>query len=80
MIATFDEAHADSALDLIELLEFAWHDCYSEITPPDDVVDDILTLSGGTLSGLIGGAHLALSDRRDARIAADELRRGDDVR
>jgi hypothetical protein len=70
----FGERRRDAALDLLELLEFAWHDCYSEITPPDEVIDDVLVLSQGDLSRLISSAHLALSDWRDARVAADRLR------
>ena len=65
---------SDAALDLFELVEFAWHDCYGEITPTDGVIDDILVLSGGTLSGLIEAAHLAVTDWRDARVAADAIR------
>ncbi len=68
-------AGLDAALDLLELLELAWHDSYGEVTPPDDVIDDILVLSEGSLAGLIAAAHLAVTDWRDARIAADGLRR-----
>jgi hypothetical protein len=74
------EQATEPALDLLELVELAWHDCYDEITPPDDVIDDILVLSRGTLSGLIAGAHLAVIDRRDARVAADALRDRDAAR
>jgi hypothetical protein len=65
---------ADPALDLLELVELAWHDCYGEITPPDGVIDDILVLSHGDLGRLVTAAHLAVTDWRDARIAADALR------
>jgi hypothetical protein len=68
------EELAEPALDLLELVELAWHDCYGEITPPDEVIDDILLLSQGELSHLVSAAHLAISDRRDARVAADRLR------
>lgn len=67
-----DEAPA--ALDLLELTELSWHDVYGEISPPDDVVDGILLVSGGTLDGLIRAAHLAVTDRRDLHIAASKLR------
>ena len=70
----FGEQQADAALDLLELLEFAWHDCYSEITPPDEVIDDVLVLSRGDLSRLISSGRLAVSDWRDTRVAADQLR------
>jgi hypothetical protein len=35
--ALFGE-NAAAALDLLELTELAWHDCYGEVTPPDGVV------------------------------------------
>lgn len=70
----FGDDRVERALDLLELLEFAWHDCYSEITPPGDVIEDVLVLSRGDLGQLIAAAHLALTDFRDARVAADELR------
>jgi hypothetical protein len=63
-----------AALDLLELVELAWHDCYGEITPSDAVVDDMLVLSEGTLAGLVAAALLAVTDWRDLRIAADALR------
>jgi hypothetical protein len=56
-------------------MEMAWHDCYGEITPSEKVVDDVLLCSGGTLDGLIDAAHLAVIDRRDLFVRADELRR-----
>ncbi len=73
-VAEFGPKRAGAALDLLELLEYGWHDCYGEITPPDDVIDDILLLSRGDLAQLISAAHLALSDWRDTRVAADALR------
>ena len=63
-----------SALDLLELVELAWHDCYGEITPSEDVIDDLLLLSQGRLDGLVGAARLAIADWRDVKIAADQLR------
>lgn len=44
------ESHASAGLDLLELVEYAWHDCYGEITPPDDVILNILACSRGKLS------------------------------
>lgn len=67
-------ADAAVALDLLELLEFAWHDCYGEITPADAVIDDVLALSEGTLSGLVLACRLAVMDWRDLRVAADHVR------
>jgi hypothetical protein len=32
---------AKIALDVLELTEYAWHDCYGDITRPASVVEDI---------------------------------------
>jgi hypothetical protein len=45
--AVFGEGQAAVALDLLELTEYAWHDCHGEVTPPDEVIDDILVVSCG---------------------------------
>jgi len=77
--ARFAEAfgeHSSRALDLVELLELAWHDCYGEITPPDHVIEDIVVCAQGSLEGLIGAARLAVADSRDVRSAAEDLRNG----
>jgi hypothetical protein len=58
----------------LELTELAWYDCYGEVTPSDDVVEDILLLSLGDLERLIQVARLAVADWCDLRVAADELR------
>jgi len=58
----------------LELLELAWHDCYREITPPEEVVDDVLLCSGGDLGALIDAAHLAVIDRRDLAVWASSVR------
>ena len=68
------EELADVALDLLEVVEFGWHDCYQEVTPPPDVVDDILVCSEGTLDKMIRAARLALTDWRDLRLWADARR------
>src|SRR5690349_16102120 len=60
----------ERALDLLEVVELAWHDTYGEVTPPDDVVVDLLAVSDGTLTGLLDAARVALVDRRDLRVAA----------
>jgi hypothetical protein len=57
-----------------DLMEMAWHDCYAEVTPPEEVVDNILLCSGGTLGGLIDAAHLAVIDRRDLSVWASDIR------
>jgi hypothetical protein len=70
----FDAGRVSVALDLLELVEMAWHDCYGEITPPEDVIEDMLLLSGGSIERLIEAARLAVMDRRDLRLAADRHR------
>jgi hypothetical protein len=73
--AAFGEQHASVALDLVEILELAWHDCYGEITPSEQVIDDLLTCAEGRLDRLVAAAHLAVTDWRDLRLQAEELRR-----
>lgn len=65
---------ADAVLDVLELTEFAWHDCYNEITPPDEVVDDIFVAAQGNLADFVHLARLAVEDFRDLRMAADHVR------
>ncbi len=59
---------------IFALMEMAWHDCYGEVAPPVDVVDEVLLCSGGTIAGLIDAAHLAVIDRRDLAVWAADLR------
>jgi hypothetical protein len=63
-----------SALDLLEIVELAWHDCYREITPPEDIIDDLLLLSRGQLDRLVSACRLAVTDWRDLKVAADLIR------
>ncbi len=72
----FEERDVEAGLDLLELAELAWHDCYGEITPSEAVVDDILIVSEGTLAGLIRAVRLAVTDRRDLMVLADDMRQG----
>jgi hypothetical protein len=65
---------APSALDLLEIVELAWHDCYREITPPEDLIDDLLLLSRGQLDRLVSACRLAVTDWRDVKVAADLIR------
>ncbi len=73
----FGEDRAPIALDLLELTELAWHDCYGEVTPSEDIIDDILLLSHGNINQLIQATRLAVTDWRDLKVAADELRNRD---
>lgn len=75
-VAVLFADRTDRALDLLELLEMAWHDAYREATPPEEVIDDILLLSGGSLRQLIRWARLAVEDWRDVRVTADGARAG----
>lgn len=70
MVALFG-ASAEAALDVLELTDFAWHDCYGEVSPPDGVVEDILLVSAGRLDGLARAARLAVDDARDLHMQAD---------
>jgi hypothetical protein len=74
-VAVLFADRTDRALDLIELMEMAWHDAYGEVTPPEQVVDDVLLLSEGNLRLLIRWARLAVTDWRDVRVEADKVRR-----
>ncbi len=66
--------HADAALDILELAEYAWHDCYGEVTPPDDVIEDILTCSRGDLARFAAATRLAVLDHRDLKLRAQAVR------
>ena len=72
--AVFAGRHVNSALDLLELLELAWHDCYHDISPPEDIIDDVLLLSDGSVDKLISAAKLAITDWRDLKVATAALR------
>ncbi len=72
--AAFGEEKASVALDLLELTELAWHDCYGEVSPSEDLVDDMLLVSGGSIERLIEAARLAVSDWRDLKVAAEKSR------
>ena len=74
--ASFGEVFGDRsgiALDLFEIVELAWHDCYGEVAPPSGVESDILTVSQGDIDGLVKACLLALHDWRDLRLMASEL-------
>lgn len=74
MVAVLFADRTDRALDLLELLDMAWHDTYHVVAPPEEVIEDILLLSEGSLRLLIRWARLAVTDWRDVRLAADGLR------
>jgi hypothetical protein len=64
---------ASAGLDLLELIEYAWHDCYGEITPPDDVILNILICSRGDLATMIHATKVALRDWRDLHLWAQHV-------
>ena len=67
---------ANAALAIFELLDLAWHDCYGQSAPPQEVVDDIWTASLGRLDYLAIAANLAVIDFRDLRMNAERIRAG----
>jgi hypothetical protein len=69
-------SQTSAGLDLLELTEYAWHDCYQEITPPDDVILNILICSGGNLATMIHAAHVAIHDWRDLQLWAEAVHDG----
>lgn len=74
VVAVFGENQAPFALDLLELTELAWHDCYGEVSPSEDVVDDMLSLSEGSIERLIQATRLGVTDWRDLKLAAEDFR------
>jgi hypothetical protein len=72
----FAGKQVEAALDLLHLMDMAWHDCYGprELEVPPAVLDDVLLLSDGDLAVLIRVAREAVIDFRDVRIAADTKR------
>src|SRR3954451_25238436 len=69
-----DDATVERVARVIRLLELAWHDVYGELSPPDEVVDDVLMCSEGTIEGLVDSVSEAVTDWRDLRVAADAQR------
>lgn len=74
IVAVFGDDEGQLALALLDIVELAWHDCYGEVTPPPSVIEDMLTLSNGTIGGLIQAALLAVTDWRDLSVAAEDRR------
>ena len=72
--AMFGREDARVVLELLEVLEIAWHDAYGDIGPPDRVVTDVLVCSRGELRTLIHAVWSAVTDWRDVRLWADDVR------
>jgi hypothetical protein len=68
------QSRASAGLDLLELTEYAWHDCFGEITPADDVILNILICSRGNLATMIHAASVAVRDSRDLHLRAEAVR------
>ena len=74
IVAVFGKDRAPVALDLLELVELAWHDCYSEVTPSKELIDDMLLLSDGSIETFVQVARLAVADWRDLKVAVEKRR------
>ncbi|WP_157852610.1 hypothetical protein [Kitasatospora sp. NRRL B-11411] len=70
----FGKDETPAALDLLELVERAWHDAYQEIAPTEELIDGILTCSQGDLGRLIRFGLLAVVDARDLWVAVEKIR------
>ena len=70
----FEGDNVDAVLDLLALVDLAWHDCYGEPAPPPSIVDDMLLVARGSIRRLTRAGLLAVIDSRDLRVAADERR------
>lgn len=68
-------SEADAVLDILELVEFAWHDCFGEVSPPDQVIDDVFFVAGGNTARFARAARLAVEDFRDLRLSVDDSRK-----
>lgn len=66
-------SQASAGLDVLELTELAWHDCHGDITPPDEVIVNILICSEGHLATMIRAARLAVADWRDLQLWAERV-------
>jgi hypothetical protein len=44
------------------------------VSPPIEVIEDVWTVASGDVAQLASASRLAVTDRRDLRLAADERR------
>ncbi len=70
----FPPGLVEAALQVLELTEYAWHDCYHEVSPSDKVIDEILVCSEGRLDTLVRAAVQAVHDKRDLQLWAESIR------
>lgn len=57
VVAVFGKYRAARPLDLLELVEVAWHDCYGYLRPPEEIIDDMLLLSDGSVARVSSSRH-----------------------
>ncbi|WP_143264107.1 hypothetical protein [Amycolatopsis kentuckyensis] len=74
--AQFSSGDVEAVLDLLQLADMAWHDCYGprEVEVPELVLEDVLLLAEGDLARLIRICRAAVLDFRDVRVAAGSER------
>ena len=72
----FAGEQVEAVLDLLDLMDMAWHDCYGpqELEVPPDVLDDVLLLADGDLAVLVRVARQAVIDVRDVWVATPARR------
>ena len=75
MESVLGPSQTSAGLDLLELTEYAWHDCYRETTPPDEVILNILICSRGDLATMIHAAQVAIRDWRDLQLWAEAVQK-----
>lgn len=67
-------SRAAAALDALALLDLAWHSCYGEPCPPEQVIEDLWLVANGGLAQFVAAAYLAVIDFPDLRMSANEMR------
>lgn len=75
VVELFGEKRSRSVFELLELVEMAYHDCFGEVSPPSQVIEDLLTCSDGDWEKLIHASNLAVIDFRDLRLWALDLQK-----
>ena len=58
----------DALLDLLELAEFAWHDRYRELGPPEELIEQILASSSGRIAKMVTLLRARLEDQRGPQL------------
>ena len=75
VVELFGHKRSRGVFALLELVEMAYHDCYGEVSPPSQVMEDLLACSGGDWEKLIHACNLAVVDSRDLRVWASNLQK-----